>query len=77
MSRERCPDPADDAETRAAAHWNLNPQLFDAHPTPTTQGLWKYDPDIAMDPQPWMDACVSAATYPPPEQSRHDPAPAK
>jgi uncharacterized protein YecT (DUF1311 family) len=76
-TRERCPDPDNDAEAKAAAHWNTNPQPFDALPEPTTEGLWKYDPDIALNAQPWMDQCTSSAIYPPPEQSRSDPAPVK
>jgi uncharacterized protein YecT (DUF1311 family) len=75
----QCPEPDDDAETKAVAHWTTNPESSDELPTPHASGLWKYDPDIdpAISDQPWMRDCLFASTYPPPELSRPDPAPKK
>jgi uncharacterized protein YecT (DUF1311 family) len=75
---ERCPEPDDDAETKAVAHWNTNPEPSDELPIPHANRLWKYDPDIDVDPtttgQPWMHDCLFASTYPPPEVSHPDSA---
>jgi hypothetical protein len=69
----QCPDPDDDAETKAISHWNTKPEASDYLPKP--DDLWKYDPDVEPDfiAQAWMNDCVSAATYPPPEMSRPTP----
>jgi uncharacterized protein YecT (DUF1311 family) len=53
---EQCPEPDDDAETKAIAHWNTTPEPSDSRPPPHAGGPWKYDPDIesrTVD-QPWM-----------------------
>jgi len=63
---EQCPEPDDDAETKAVAHWNTNPEPSNELPTPHASGLWKYDPDIdpRITDQPWMRACLFGSTYP-------------
>ena len=53
---EQCPEPDDDAETKAVAHWNTNPEPSNELPTPHASGLWKYDPD--KDNRSAMDACL-------------------
>jgi uncharacterized protein YecT (DUF1311 family) len=69
---EQCPEPNDDAETKAFAHWNTNPLSSRYLPTPHAGRLSKYDPDagpkIAGDP--WMRDCLFAPAFPPPEVSR-------
>lgn len=77
---EQCPYPDDDAETKALSHWNTNPnpQPTDTLPVPYTGGLWKYDPEIALDvADKWMDECLFATVFPPPEVSRPDTISAK
>ena len=63
---EQCPEPDDDAETKAVAHWNTNPEPSNELPTPHASGLWKYDPDIdpRITDQPWMRARLFGSTYP-------------
>jgi uncharacterized protein YecT (DUF1311 family) len=75
---ERCPEPDDDDETKALSHWNINPKPSgDYLPAPRAGDLWKYDPDIEPDltGQPWMNDCLTASTYPPPEVSRASSSP--
>jgi uncharacterized protein YecT (DUF1311 family) len=69
---EPCPEPDDAAETRAVAHWNTKPA--DDLPIQPAGRLWKYDPDIEPDQiaRQWMQDCLFAPTYPPPEVSRPD-----
>jgi uncharacterized protein YecT (DUF1311 family) len=78
-TREQCPDPTDNAETKASSHWNTNPQPNDTTPLPRADGLWKYDPDVdpGLTQEPWINDCLFASAYPPPEISRFDPAPSK
>lgn len=69
---EQCPERDDDAETKAIAHWNTNPEPSTHLAAPYADDLWKYDPDIepnVIDNQ-WMLDCLFSATYPPPEESR-------
>jgi uncharacterized protein YecT (DUF1311 family) len=65
---ERCPEPDDDDEAKALAHWNMNPKPSGDYLPAPRAGLWKYDPDIEADltGQPWMNECLSASIYPPP-----------
>ncbi|WP_246799621.1 lysozyme inhibitor LprI family protein [Bradyrhizobium sp. CCBAU 51753] len=76
---ERCPDADDDAELKANARWNTNPVPSNERPTPHASDLWKYDPDTSVElaDQEWMRDCLSAATYPPADVNRADPAPKK
>ncbi|MBR0872262.1 DUF1311 domain-containing protein [Bradyrhizobium tropiciagri] len=76
---ERCPDPNDDAETKAIAHWNTNPIPSENTPAPRAADLWKYDPDtsVGLTDEQWMHDCLFAATFPPADVSRADPAPKK
>jgi hypothetical protein len=76
---EQCPEPDDDAETKAVAHWNTNPEPSNELPTPHASGLWKYDPDIdpGITDQPWMRDCLFGSSYPLPEMSRPNSAPRK
>jgi len=69
---ERCPELDDDAETKATAHWNADPEPSAILPASHAGDLWKYDPDIEPDVinQPWMHDCLFAPIYPPPEVSR-------
>lgn len=69
---EQCAEPDDNAETKAVAHSNTNPEPSNALSTPHASGLWKYDPDIepGMTDQPWPNDCLFASTYPPPQVSR-------
>jgi uncharacterized protein YecT (DUF1311 family) len=71
-TNEQCPEPDDDAETKAVAHWNTNPLSAKDLPTPHAGRLWKYDPDAGPKAagDPWMHDCLFAPTYPPPELSR-------
>jgi uncharacterized protein YecT (DUF1311 family) len=73
-TNERCPDSLDDAETKAVAHWNTNPQPDRSLPTARRDNLWKYDPDIELDePDPkWMRDCLFAPNFPPAELNRSD-----
>jgi len=76
---EQCPEPDDDANTKALAHWKLNPEPSNDLPLPHATGLWKYDPDIdpMMIDESWMHDCLFASTYPPPEVGRPNSAPAR
>jgi uncharacterized protein YecT (DUF1311 family) len=74
-----CPDPENIEEIGAAAHWNTNPRpsTTDLRP-PRANSLWKYDPEgPAGADEPWMQDCLFAPTYPPPDVSRPDPVPEK
>ncbi len=74
---EQCPEPDDDAETKAIAHWNTNPLSSRDLPVPHAGRLSKYDPDAGPKAagDPWMDDCLFAPAYPPPELSRPSSAP--
>jgi uncharacterized protein YecT (DUF1311 family) len=74
---EQCPEPDDDAETKARAHWNTNPLSSRYLPTPHAGRLSKYDPDAGPKAagDPWMHDCLFAPTYPPQELSRPSSAP--
>ena len=78
-TREQCPEPDDDAETKAIAHWNTNPLPANSYSVARAAGLWKYDPDIRLsnEGQLWMDDCLFASSYPPAEVSRPDLPPKK
>jgi hypothetical protein len=69
-TNEPCPEPDDTAETRTVAHWNKNPA--GDLPIPHAGRLSKYDPDIETDQiaRQWMQDCLFAPIYPPPEVSR-------
>ncbi|UPT86011.1 lysozyme inhibitor LprI family protein [Bradyrhizobium barranii subsp. apii] len=73
----KCPDPESLANVEAAAHWNTNPQIsFGDLGPPRASRLWKYDPDgPAGYDEPWMQDCLFAPSYPPPDLSRPDPSP--
>ena len=68
-TNEQCPEPDDDAETKAFANWNTDPKPSNGLPAPHAGGLWKYDPDIepSMTDQRWMRECLFASAYPPPQ----------
>ncbi|BAM88472.1 conserved hypothetical protein [Bradyrhizobium oligotrophicum S58] len=72
---ERCPEPDDDAEAKAIAHWNTAPSNA-SYVAPRPDQLWKYDPDVDPEPiaAPWMQDCLFAPAFPPPGQSRSAPA---
>lgn len=78
-TNEQCPEPDDDAETKAVAHWNTNPLSAGDLPIPHAGRLWKYDPDAPpkLADQPWIHDCLFASTYPPPELSRPNSTPKK
>ncbi|WP_229198994.1 lysozyme inhibitor LprI family protein [Bradyrhizobium acaciae] len=71
-----CPEPGDNATIWGDARWNMNPASSDDLPTPHADDLWNYDPDIEVDKidQPWMHDCLFAASYPPANSGRADPA---
>ena len=79
ITSEKCPEPDDDAETKAIAHWNMNPDPSNELSNEHASVRWKFDPDIdpRVTDQPWMRDCLFASTYPPPEGSRPNSAPAK
>jgi uncharacterized protein YecT (DUF1311 family) len=64
---EECPDPDNDSETAAVAHWNTTPALSDGALAPPPGGFWKYDPDIvpSIVDRPWMHDCLFSPNYPP------------
>jgi hypothetical protein len=72
MTKEPCPDSLPIGEP--VAHWATSPDPHLGYAPPPVPGkLWKYDPDIAAwqyNAQPWMDECLFAPVFPPPEQSR-------
>jgi uncharacterized protein YecT (DUF1311 family) len=69
---EPCPDPAQTDALKPTAHWKLLPPPLLGLLPDRPGVLWKYDPDLepGQYEQPWMDACLSAPVFPPPEQSR-------
>ncbi|PDT91902.1 hypothetical protein CO669_01080 [Bradyrhizobium sp. Y36] len=74
-----CPDPENIASVGPAAHWNTNPQIsFGDLGPPRAGSLTKYDPEgpAGLD-EPWMQDCLFAPNYPPPDVSRPNPAPAE
>jgi uncharacterized protein len=76
-----CPDRNQSAEDKARARWKRDPgeatDLVMVRLPGNTGALWKYDPDLtpAQYEQPWMDDCLFAPVFPPPEQSRPNATP--
>jgi hypothetical protein len=75
---DRCPEPDDDAEAKAIAHWNTAPSNATSFAAPQPDRLWKYDPDagpsLTAEPWPWMQDCLFAPVFPPPNQTQSAPA---
>ena len=76
---EQCPDPDDDAETRAIAHWNTSPTDSSFWTDGVHHKAVKYDADL--DPtdidQPWFNECLTSSVYPPPPAISPNLAPKK
>ena len=76
-----CPDRNQSAEDKARARWKMNPNeapdLMTVRLPGNTGALWKYDPDLmpSQYEQPWMNECLFAPVFPPPEQSRPNATP--
>jgi hypothetical protein len=68
-----CPDPDQADALKPIAHWNTSPNPI-VDKLRFREDRWKYDPDLtpAQYEQPWMNECLSAPVFPPPEQSRPD-----
>jgi uncharacterized protein YecT (DUF1311 family) len=82
LTSDRCPEPDDNVEAKAISHWNTTPDPSSHSPDlPTWRAgdLWKYDPDIEREviDQQWMNDCLFASTYPPPDVSRSNSVPDK
>ncbi len=66
-AHERCSEPDDDVETKAAAHWNTNPRPSDDRRELPHASNRKYDSDFDMGivDQLWLRECLFAPTFPP------------
>jgi uncharacterized protein YecT (DUF1311 family) len=72
---EPCPEPFQLDSLKPVAHWTTDPDVqAEVERVPDPKELWKYDPDLGqwLYNQPWMDECLSAPVFPPPESSRPD-----
>jgi uncharacterized protein YecT (DUF1311 family) len=74
---ELCAEPYLSGESKSTAHWNTNPLVMDVSPIPGTEDLWRYDPDLVPEQydQSWMNDCLFAPVFPPPELSRANATP--
>jgi uncharacterized protein YecT (DUF1311 family) len=72
---DKCPEPDDDAEAKATAHWTMVPSGSAGSAAPAQDQRWKYEPDAdpRLADQPWMQDCLFAPVFPPLSQSRPAP----
>ncbi|WP_257168497.1 lysozyme inhibitor LprI family protein [Bradyrhizobium sp. SRS-191] len=73
---DKCPEPDDDVDVKAIAHWTTASPGAAAAPAPAREQRWTYDPDVdaRLEDQPWMEDCLFAPVFPPPAQTRSAPA---